>query len=485
MASKNADSTNKKGSLPVVFSKDEMNLAEFPFTLLSRRAKATQKTIEINQQVKDQEGRIIKQEWVVTGSDKYGLPLAIDEDVYIALMQLYKENDFRSRRVHLSRYELIHTIMGKEITKGSYDRVEEAFNRLVSVTIVSKNAFWDNKGEAYVSKAFHLFDSYSLYNERLTGREREQQSLPRSNVVMSEFLFDSIKAGYIKNLDTKFYFSLDTPLSKRLYRYLDKKRYQKTRFEIGLLKLAALLPVQDQYISQIKRRLKRPHNELIEKGFLKSVTYKETKHSDGEKIIYAFPRVPSLRHRQKYVVGTDTPDQLEISEEKISLRRQLIKRGITETVATGLVEKYPTDQIEKQIEVFDCLLEADSPLLEQNPAGFLRRAVEDNYMPPQEYAREAAKRETKEAEEARIKEAERKRQAAIEEELVNWDKIPPAKRVKGFLDFWIEGERLKRGNPPTVEEIEAKIKEQVSDLPRTAEERRQYLAREHTLEKYF
>ena len=484
MANKNTDSTKKEGSLPVVFSKDEMNLAEFPFSLLSRRAKANQKTIEINQQVKDQEGRIIKQEWVVTGSDKYGLPLAIDEDVYIALMQLYKENDFKSRRVHFSRYELVHA-MGKELSKGSYDRVEEAFNRLVSVTIVSKNAFWDNKGEAYVSKAFHLFDSYSLYNERLTGREREQQSLPRSNIVMSEFLFDSIKAGYIKNLDARFYFSLDTPLSKRLYRYLDKKRYQKTRFEISLLKLASLLPVQDQYISQIKRRLERPHNELIEKGFLKSVIYEKIKRSDGEKIIYVFPRVPSLKHRQKDIAGTDMPDQPGISEEKISLRRQLIERGITETVAAGLVEKYPTEQIEKQIEVFDCLLKADSPLLEQNPPGFLRKAIENNYIPPQEYAREAAKREKKEAEEVRIKEAERKRQAAIEEELVNWDKVPPAERVKGFVDFWIEGERFKRGNPPTAEEIEAKIKEQVSDLPRTEEERRQYLALEHTLEKYF
>lgn len=409
MSDKDANSKKQEESQPVVLSKDEMNLAEFPFTLLSRRARSDQKTIEVSQQIKDQEGRTIKQEWIVTGSDKYGLPLAIDEDIYIALMQLYKEDDFRSRSVHFSRYEMLR-IMGKETSKRGYDRVEEAFNRLVSVTIVSKNAFWDNKARMYVSKAFHLFDSYSLYDERLTGREREQQSLPLSNIVMSELLFDSIGSGYIKNLDTKLYFSLDTPLSKRLYRYLDKKRYQKTRFEIGLLKLAALLPIQDQYPSQVKRRLDRSHNELIEKRFLKSAAYKETKDNDGEKVVYVFPRASSSRQRQKYISGVDTSGQPEISEERIFLRQQLIERGITETVATGLVEKYTAEQIEKQIEVFDCLLKADSPLLEKNPPGFLRKAIEDDYTPPQEYARQAARQEKREAEETRIAEAERKRQ---------------------------------------------------------------------------
>ena len=57
--------------------------------------------------------------------------------------------------------------------------------------------------------------------------------------------------------------------------------------------------------------------------------------------------------------------------------------------------------------------------------------------------------------------------------------------MKGFVDFWIEGEKIQRGRLPTAEEIEVKVKEQVNDLPQTEEERRQYLAREHTLEKYF
>jgi len=57
--------------------------------------------------------------------------------------------------------------------------------------------------------------------------------------------------------------------------------------------------------------------------------------------------------------------------------------------------------------------------------------------------------------------------------------------VKGYVGFWAEVEKMKRGGLPTAEEIAAKVEEQVNNLPQTEEERRQYLAREHPLEEYF
>ena len=38
-------------------------------------------------------------------------------------------------------------------------------------------------------------------------------------------IFESIKAEYIKSLDMKVYFKLESAITKRLYSYLDKKRY--------------------------------------------------------------------------------------------------------------------------------------------------------------------------------------------------------------------------------------------------------------------
>lgn len=469
--------------VPVIISKDEMNLAEFPFTLLSRRANAGQKTIEVNQQVRDKGGKIIEQKWiVVSGSDKYGLPLAIDEDVYVALMQLYKDNNFKDRCVYFTRYQLVR-MMGRERSKREYDRIEEALKRLISVTVYSKNAFWDNKAKRYInsSKGFHLFESYYLHDEDPGRKSPDYQ--PLSNIVMSPFLFDSIVAGYIKNLDTMFYFSLETPLSKRLYRYLDKKRYHKSMFEVELLKLAALLPIQDEYPSQIKRRLDSSHAELIERGFLESASYEKASSSDEEKVIYLFPQ-DSLAKQVEAYIPTDSDSQPEGSEEISSIKQKLIGRGVAENVASVLFENYPAQQIEKQIDVFDWLTEKGSSLLGKNPPGFLRKAIEDNYVPPPEYAKEAVQRERREAKNAREAEAEKRRQAVIEDELANWDRIPPEERVKGFVDFWIQGEKINKGHTPTPEEVEAKTRGQIDTLPQTEEERRQYLERKHALGKY-
>lgn len=61
--------------------KDEMNLVEYPITLLSKRHESKTKTIEFSDTITGDGGKLIKREWIVTGSDKYGLPLAQYNDV--------------------------------------------------------------------------------------------------------------------------------------------------------------------------------------------------------------------------------------------------------------------------------------------------------------------------------------------------------------------------------------------------------------------
>ena len=66
-------------------------------------------------------------------------------------------------------------------------------------------------------------------------------------------------ANYIKNLNLDLYYRLTSATSKRLFRYLDKNRYQKAQYEEGLVKLARKLPLQAAYPSQIKQKLARAH----------------------------------------------------------------------------------------------------------------------------------------------------------------------------------------------------------------------------------
>ena len=51
--------------VPAFIGKDEMNLAEYPFSLLTHRIPPNRKTYTLTQQIIDSQGRMVKQTWCV------------------------------------------------------------------------------------------------------------------------------------------------------------------------------------------------------------------------------------------------------------------------------------------------------------------------------------------------------------------------------------------------------------------------------------
>src|SRR5262249_13369586 len=71
-----------------VHGRDEMNLAEFPITVLADRVPRGAKTLIF---------RASQGQLTITGSDAFGLPTALDADVIVALIQLTKlKTDFKN-----------------------------------------------------------------------------------------------------------------------------------------------------------------------------------------------------------------------------------------------------------------------------------------------------------------------------------------------------------------------------------------------------
>jgi Replication initiator protein A len=268
---------------PIVLGKDEMNLAEYPLSILTHRIPRDRKTYSFTQRITDHEGTLVKQSWSVLGSDKYGLPTPYDDDVLIALLYCYKEQKPQGKQIHFSLYKLCQ-IMRKALSKREYDRMRDSLNRLTSTTIVATNCFYDNLAKSWVSEAFHLFDRYKLYQER-KGRAASPHL---SFVEMSEFFYRSVAvANYIKDLDLGIYYTLALPISKRLFRYLDKNRYKKRRYEETVMRMAYKLPLTYAYPSQVKQKLAPAHEELLRHGYLTRVTYDVTREGE-EKVIYEF-----------------------------------------------------------------------------------------------------------------------------------------------------------------------------------------------------
>ena len=271
--------------------KDEMNLAEYPITLLSHRHQAKVKTIEISDTIIGEGGKPIKREWVVTGSDKFGLPLAADNDLLMAILAIGKENNFKNPQIHFSRYRLLE-LMGWGFDGRAYRRVEDGFNRISGIRIYAKNAFWDNEKKGYHTINFGIIDAFDLFDSA-SKNASGQDSFPFSYIVLNSVFFKNIKEGYIKNIDLKIYYKLESAITKRLLRYLDKKRYDgKKQFSINLSTLAYNHIGFDKTTykkpSLIKQKLDPAHEELIQAGFLKSAEYQKTSDGISEKVIYTF-----------------------------------------------------------------------------------------------------------------------------------------------------------------------------------------------------
>src|SRR3712207_9152186 len=82
---------------------------------------------------------------------------------------------------------------------------------------------------------------------------------PRSTLFPYTTLFRSLKT-----LDSEFYFSLRSPLAKRLYRLIDRKRQGKPRWGTSLDKLKDMVPLAPSYKtpSKIRDVLETAHAEL-------------------------------------------------------------------------------------------------------------------------------------------------------------------------------------------------------------------------------
>ena len=145
MEEENTDSNETCGSQAhlIGMGKDEMNLAEFPLTTLADRVPRGCKTLVFEDCIFDKGQRQqVARRLTISASDKFGLPTALDDEVILGLVQLSKADDFTSRQVKFSRYQLVHLLGWREEGK-SYARLEESLKRWLGVTLYYENAWWD------------------------------------------------------------------------------------------------------------------------------------------------------------------------------------------------------------------------------------------------------------------------------------------------------------------------------------------------------
>lgn len=308
------ESENKTTLLPATQLKacrDELNFAEFPLAALGPVPDGT-KTLVFEDPLYDpSRGKVIDRRVTISASDSYGLPTSRDDEVILGLIQLSSQQGFADHRVHFTRHELVK-LLGWPDNGKSYARINQSLQRWLGVTLYYENAWWSREESAWVTEGFHVINSLTLLDKERRERQRktDQPHAGQSSFVWNELVFRSFTSGYLKKLDLEFYHTLRTPVTKRLYRFLDKRFYHRSRWEFDLRKLACehIGLSKAYHNSKIKERMRPAIAELEEKGFLApldqhtrfkrvqhgvwNVVFVQSAERGGDKDVFVEPKKP-------------------------------------------------------------------------------------------------------------------------------------------------------------------------------------------------
>jgi hypothetical protein len=88
-------------------------------------------------------------------------------------------------------------------------------------------------------------------------------------------------------------------------------------------------------------------------------------------------------------VSTTTNSNQETvkQETDIVVAQDLENFGIAKSAAVRLIQDYPAEYVREKLQMAQGLVVAGSNLVSQNPAGWLRKAIEEDYAPPRNYER--------------------------------------------------------------------------------------------------
>jgi hypothetical protein len=391
--------------------RDEMNLVEFPITLLTDRVPKDQKEAVYQDEIYDERTGLTLTRKLTIQAGNCGLTTAIDDEVILALIQLTKRNNnFTNRKVDFSRLELIKALNWPN-TGQSYDRIKTSLDRWTSVFLQYENAWRDNRTKTWKTIGFHIIDKYELNDSRTTG---EQLDLIPSYIVWGEDIFESFQAGYLKPLDYDLCMGLSNSTAKRMYRFLDKRFYHKPDLTFDLKELAHEhigLGRHYEGPAHLKRNLIPAITELEKVGVLEPLSEAERFPKDGKNW--------KVRLIQKSGTVTTLPALSSDSAPLPFLATDLIARGVTKSTAIELVQKYPAEAIQAKIDVFDFLKEKADKRVAKSPAGYLVKSITDDYTTPEGFIPKAERDRLAEVaqqqKQAEAHKARRKRQEELRE----------------------------------------------------------------------
>ena len=447
---------------PIVLS--EVNFLTFPFFCLSRKGLNTTTLVEYSKSIQ-RENESIDILWQVSSNSKFGFPGPFDKEVHKAIEALITQRGFPvSNPISFTLYELCKIMNINPHSGKNLQAIKDSLLRITMTGVYSKQTFYSKTEKRWIEEAFHLYDHVTF-----RGKHRpDTHEMAETNFLfLGKWYLDNLNSFYIKTLDYDFYRSLKSLIDKRYYEIMSVKFYGSFQAKIPFLRfrystLCDLFPLaRYPYLSKAKGQLNPAHKRLIDQGFFSKVIWKQTNETN-DWLLYFYPgdrahellnphrmiqaaKLDSLgsfgeadgqmefpfdfealetveNFQDKYykyykidnnnkepdseIQSGDQPDQ-----SVVALLDRLTEFKIPEKLATQYLEKYPLAYLEEKIQIIEFKKSRDTRI--KNTGGMLRRAIEEDWQPPEDLTVAKQKR-GREIETSKRLQAEEK-QAAIEQ----------------------------------------------------------------------
>lgn len=366
--------------------KVEGNLIEYPFFHLGGRKNiVVSKKYEIGDIVLEN-GTTVKRKLTIENIN--GIPGPYDQDVLMGILRIGTKKNKLTEDIPLTVYEV-----AKEIGDiRNRMRIRKSIEKLTSTTYISKQVVLvkENNTKYYLDDIFHILESATFLDKATHENTRKSNEITK--VRFNKFFINNFLNDYYKYVDLKKYFEIGSPTAKKLYLYLEKKKFKKDFYQIKLDNLARILPIESNKHYQIRWILKKAHEKLIEHSIIKSFKY------DKDKVVYFFPA-------GKKEEPLPEKHNNEILEE-------LINKGITKIIAEETLKKYDHQKIKQQIEYLKFRKG-------NNLQGILISSIKEDWAAPPQHLKETKRKEDieKKEQEKEIEKKTIKKKKEQEEEI--------------------------------------------------------------------
>lgn len=313
----------------------------------------------------------VKRRWVVGGSERYGLPGEKEQDVYVAILELISNRGGipDDGVITFSLYELLE-IMGDGHGGGEYRRLRTSLRTIARSTVESHRAFYSRVLRQYISDEFQIFTIRWSEIEDLEGNRLKD----RHELLLHPYFAESYRENYAGRLNAEFYWRLNRPTSKRLYRLLDRNATEKREggkrsWDVSLETLVGLMPLSVCEPARVKKVLDKAHAELVEQGFLDRVEYAEAGPRGRQKAIL----VKYLLNK-KFAKRTFSK-RIDLTVAQQSAVEQMRYWGLSRTAAIEWVLKKGVDHCEK----WALLLHFQPNVDRRKSGGLLNKALQEEF----------------------------------------------------------------------------------------------------------